>query len=106
MERIAIVAYKPFPGKESELEELMRTHWDILNSEGLVSQRKSIVARASDGTFIEVFGWKSRQAIESAHSNEVVNKMWNDYSKVCEYIPVSDVPECLQIFSEFDPVSD
>ena len=31
MERIVIVGYKPKSGKESELEELVRTHVSLLN---------------------------------------------------------------------------
>jgi len=56
VERIVIVGYKPFPGKERELIELMKTHWEILNNEELVSQRKSIIMQAREGTLIEVFG--------------------------------------------------
>ncbi|HKK38813.1 MAG TPA: hypothetical protein VJ949_05320 [Cryomorphaceae bacterium] len=104
MERIVIVGYRPLPGKESELNNLMRNHWDILNREGLVSDRKSIICRSLDGTIIEIFGWKSKEAIEQSHSNETVQKMWTEYSKVCEFVPISSVDESLRLFSEFDPV--
>ena len=104
MERIVIVGYRPFPGKESELEELMKNHWGILNEEGLVSDRKPILCKSKDGTIIEVFGWKSKDAIQSAHSNESVQRMWAEYAKVCEYIPVGDIEEGKNLFSEFSPV--
>jgi hypothetical protein len=42
MEKIAIVGYKPLPGKATELLELMKTHWQKLDGEKLVSKRKSI----------------------------------------------------------------
>jgi hypothetical protein len=32
--------------------------------------------QASDGTVIEVFEWKSQEAIAAAHTNPVVQKMW------------------------------
>ena len=105
MERVVIVAYKPFPGKESELEKLMVTHWNILNNEGLVTNRKPIICKANDGTTIEIFGWKSKEAIKLSHTNEAVQKMWEEYSRVCEYIPVSEVEESKNLFSEFTPVS-
>jgi hypothetical protein len=104
MERIVIVGYKPIPGKESELESLMKSHWDILNKEGLVSSRKSIICKAKNGTIIEIFGWKSKEAIESAHSNATVQRMWAEYSKVCEYIPIGVIEESQSMFSEFSPV--
>ncbi len=104
MERIVIVAYKPFPGKEDDLKNLMNSHWDILHAEGLVTDRKSIICEAKGGTIIEVFGWKSKEAIELAHSNKAVQKMWEEYSKVCEYIPINDVKESENLFSEFSPI--
>lgn len=104
MERIVIAGYKPFEGKEKDLEELMKTHWDTLNGEGLVSARKPILMKAADGTILEVFGWKSAEAIEAAHINPTVKKMWAEYAEVCDYISVKDVPESHQLFSEFTPV--
>ncbi|MCX2743348.1 hypothetical protein OO013_05695 [Mangrovivirga sp. M17] len=104
MERIVIVAYKPLPGKERELKSLMKSHWEILHQEGLVTDRKSIICQSNDGTIIEVFGWKSQEAVEQSHSNENVQKMWKEYSKVCEYVPISEVPESNNLFSEFNPV--
>jgi len=105
MERITIVGYKPFPGKETELLDLMKTHWQILRDEELVSDRESIIMQAADGTVVEVFGWKSKHAIESAHANPIVQKMWEAYGNVCEYLPVGELEECKNLFSEFTPVN-
>ena len=105
MGRIAVVGYKPKPGKADELEALMATHLPILMEEGLVSARDSIIMRSEDGTIIEVFEWKSIEAIKSAHSNLRVQELWQAYSSVCDYIPVSQVPEISSIFSEFTPLN-
>ena len=104
MERIVITAYKPLPGKEQALEQVVRKHWEILNGEGLVSSRKPIVARAQDGTIVEVFGWKSKDAISAAHSNKAVMAMWEEFGQACEFIPIGGVAESQQVFSEFAPV--
>ncbi len=103
-ERVVIVGYRPFEGKEKQLEELMKTHISILREEGLVSEREAIVMRSKDGTIIEVFSWKSKEALEKAHTNLVVQKMWQQYAEVCEYIPVGELDEMKHIFSEFDPI--
>ena len=105
MERLVIVAYRPFPGKEKELLKLMKTHVEILRKEGLASNRNSIIMQSKDNTIIEVFGWKSSEAIESAHTNLAVQKMWESYAKVCESIPISNVAEAGQLFSEFTPIN-
>ncbi len=104
MERIVVVGYKPFPGRETALLELMKVHWQILDGENLVSNRKPIKMQSKDGTIIEIFGWKSKEAIESAHSNPVMQKMWNDYAQVCEYVPIGDLDESTNLFSEFTPI--
>ncbi|HEY3405178.1 MAG TPA: hypothetical protein VGK59_17460 [Ohtaekwangia sp.] len=103
-ERIVIVGYRPLPGKEKQLHELMKTHVDILRKEGLASNRQSIMMTTSDGTVIEVFGWKSKEAIQSAHSNAAVQKMWGEYAEVCEYVPVGNISEIRNLFSEFTPL--
>lgn len=104
MERIVIAAYKPHPGKEDQLKSLTQTHWDRLNKIGLVSDRKPIIMEAVDGIVVEVFGWKSISAIEVAHSHPDVQEMWNEYSAVCEYVPIAEVPEAANLFSEFSPL--
>lgn len=103
-ERIVIVGYRPLAGKAAELKKLMKTHVAILQKEGLASDREPILMQAADGTVIEVFGWKSKEAIESAHSNPAVQKMWGEYAEVCEYIPIDSVKESSNLFSEFTPL--
>lgn len=105
MERIVIVAYKPFKGKENQLMELSKSHWKTLHDLGLVSDRKPILMQAKDETVIEVFGWKSKKAMEEAHSNPTVNKMWSAYAEVCKYIPIGSVEEANSLFSEFEPLN-
>ena len=105
MERIVIVGYKPLRGKQAELKELMKTHWQILDRENLVSKRVPIIMQSVNGTIIEIFGWKSQEAMELAHSNPVVQKMWNEYSKVCQYVPIGDLDESTNLFSEFAPIN-
>ena len=102
-ERIVIVAYKPKAGKAEALKQLMREHLSVLKSQNLVTNRASIIMEAKDGTIIEVFEWKSKSAIEQAHSNPVVLKMWEKYAESCEYIPVGQVEETTKLFSEFTP---
>jgi hypothetical protein len=105
MERIVILAYRPLPGKQQALELVVQKHWDILNREGLVSSRKPVVATAEDGTIVEVFGWKSKDAISAAHSNKEVLRLWEEFGQACEFIPIGVVPESQQMFSEFTPAN-
>jgi len=103
-ERIVIVGYKPFAGKETALKELIKNHVGILRAQGLASDREPILMQSANGTIIEVFGWKSKEAIEAAHTNPAVQKMWGEYAEVCEYIPIGSIQEATNLFSEFKPV--
>lgn len=105
MERIVIVGYRPLPGKEKELVKLIKSHVEILRQENFATDRKSIIMQAKDGTVVEVFGWKSEEAMKTAHSHPRIQKMWEEYSEVCEYVPVAALPEATEIFSEFTPVN-
>ncbi|SRR5258706_15723894 len=102
-ERIVIVGYKPKAGKVETLRKLMREHLSILKNQNLVTDRASIIMEATDGTIIEVFEWKSQSAIDQAHTNAEVVKMWGKYAEACDYIPVGKVEETASLFSSFKP---
>jgi len=104
MGRIVIACYRPKAGSGEALRGLMLGHVATLRSVGLVTNRAPITMEAKDGTFVEVFEWASREAIEAAHRHPVVLKMWEEYGKVCDYIPISQVAEAANLFSEFTPV--
>jgi hypothetical protein len=104
MGRIAIVAYRPKAGQQAVLEDLMRRHHERLRAEGLVTERVPVLGRAADGTIIEVFEWRSKEAIERAHDNANVRQMWDEYAEVCDYVPLAGVAEARELFSEFEPL--
>ena len=100
---ISIVAYKPKEGKTEALQELMRHHYLILKSQGLVTDRAPVMMEAKDGTIIEVFEWKSDSAVEQAHTNPEVLKLWGGYAEACDFIPIGQVEEAAHVFSGFKP---
>lgn len=104
-ERIVIVAYRPHSGKDSALVELCKKHFVILKEENLISDRTPIIMQAKRGVVVEVFGWKSAEAIEAAHQNQRVKELWEEYASICDYIPISEVAEANQLFSEFSAIN-
>jgi quinol monooxygenase YgiN len=103
---IVIVAYKPKPGKESDLLELVRRRVPFLRSEGLVTDRTPTIMRCRDGTIIEVSEWKSQAAIDAAHKNPNVLAFWNEMFAVCECVPLKTLPEAEQMFAGFEPLQE
>jgi quinol monooxygenase YgiN len=102
---IVIVAYKPKPKKATALKELTKTHVQRLKNEGLVTDRAAVIMEAADGTVIEVFEWISQDAINNAHTNPAVLKMWGEYAEVCDYVPLNTLAEADNMFAGFTPLS-
>jgi quinol monooxygenase YgiN len=99
-----IVAYRPKPGKEKELLELVRSRVPTLRKEGLVTDRVPTIVRAKDGTIIEVSEWKSQEAIDAAHKNKNVSAMWNKFFELCECVPFKTLAEAEEMFPNFEPL--
>ena len=101
---LAIVAYRPLPGKEQRLLELTKQHLPLLRREGLATDRPSCVMRAKDGTVVEVFEWKSKEMLAAAHENPAVQEMWKRYQETCEYVPLASLKESHDLFAGFEPI--
>jgi len=75
-----------------------------LRKERLVTDRPPYLMRAADGTFIEVFEWKSTAAIQSAHENPAVQAMWARFEEACTYESLVNLSESTEMFANFESV--
>jgi len=100
---MVIVAYRPKPGHEDALLNLVRDHVPDLRRWGLATDRAPLAMRAADGTIVEVFEWADG-AIAAAHHHPDVLAMWGRYAQVCDYIPLRDLAEAAQMFAQFVPI--
>jgi hypothetical protein len=100
---LVIVAYRPKPGKEEELLQLTREHVPLLRREGLATDRPVIAGLGKDGTVVEAFEWAAG-AVEKAHSNPVVLKLWERYAAACEIVPLNQLAESSTMFASFSPL--
>jgi len=103
---IVIVAYRPKPGKERELLELVRNRVPILRKENLATDREPTIIRARDGTIVEVSEWKSQEAIDAAHKNANVLAMWDKFFAICDCLPLNTLDEAKEMFAGFEPIAD
>jgi hypothetical protein len=104
MKSISVACYRPKPGCDAALLELVRDHLPPLRGQGLVTNRASIMMRASDGTIIEIFEWVSQEAITAAHSNSVVLELWKRFEAVCSYVTPCNIAEFQTTFAHFEPI--
>lgn len=99
---MVIACYRPKPGKSAEVEALTKAHVPTLVAEGLAENRPPLAGRAKDGTIVEAFVWKSRAAIEAAHSNPVVGALWAKFADLAEFVVLKDLAEAGDLFAEFE----
>jgi len=102
MGRSVIVAYTPKPGRAEALLAAVRKHLPVLRAEGLVTERPAHVMRAADGTVVEVFEWRSAEAIARAHQSPAVQALWEEFAAACDFRTLSGLAEAGQLFAEFD----
>ncbi|MFZ1685372.1 MAG: hypothetical protein WAU88_14745 [Candidatus Zixiibacteriota bacterium] len=98
---IVVVAYRAKPNQDDALRKILKEHVPILRSLGLATERPPIFAQAKDGTYIEIFEWKSSQAISEAHSNPRVHEMWKEFDTACTYEILGNLDECKNLFAGF-----
>lgn len=104
MSVMVIACYRPKPGKDDELLALMKTHLPTLRAENLVGDGPSLCGRAPDGAIVEVFQWKSQEAMKAAHQNAQVLAMWDKFAEVCDYTVIADVAGAKDLFTPLTPI--
>ena len=104
MGQFVIAAYKPRPGKDAELIALVREHLPVLRDQGLATDFPPLVMRADNGTIVEIFEWKSLDAIDAAHKNEKVQALWARFGVACDYESLANLDEAKHPFAHFTPV--
>ena len=102
---MVMALFRPKPGKEADLMACMRDHLPVLRAQGLATDRPTTILRASDGTLVEIFEWVSQAAIDAAHRNEEVGKLWARYEQSCDYVTLADLTEARQMFPGFELVT-
>ena len=98
---MVMALFRPKPGMDDALMACMRDHMPVLRGQGLATDRPSTILRARDGTLVEIFEWVSQAAIDSAHSNPEVGKLWARYAACCDYVTLADMPEAREMFPGF-----
>ncbi len=100
---VVIVAYRPKPRREAELQALVRDHVPFLRTLDFVTDRPPVLLRGEGGVIVEVFEWRDG-AVDAAHAHPAIHELWARYAEVCDYTPLRDLPEAAQVFATFKPM--
>lgn len=102
---IVIACYRPRPGCDAALLAIVNDHVPTLRQLGLATERPHVITKAKDGTIVEVFEWRSAEAIDQAHNHPDVHAMWAKFEEACFYEAPANVEECKQLFPGFTPLN-
>jgi hypothetical protein len=91
-----MVIYRPRPGKEQELRELVQAHWHALRQAGLAGPEPARAWLASDkrtgaAYFVEMFEWKDAEASAAAHRHPDVLRVWNEMEAVLDELQLAEI---------------
>jgi hypothetical protein len=103
--QIAIAVYHAMEEKDEEFFSLIRAHWPVLYRRGLVTPMRPKVAQSTTtpGVFIETFEWKSPAAVDRAHRDPEVQRIWNAMAAIWQKpsATLARLPECQSQFAHF-----
>ncbi|MEH6996596.1 antibiotic biosynthesis monooxygenase [Neobacillus drentensis] len=101
---VFMALYRPKPGKENELKEILNVHIPVLRDEGLITERELLTLQTEDGTIIEIAEWKSSEAIDKAHQSEKVMAVWNQIASLADLTNLSSLAEAQYPFPNFKAI--
>jgi hypothetical protein len=102
---VVIALYKPHAGKDAELRRIIAQHLPVLRRLELVTDRPAILARAKDGTYLEIFEWRTAESADLAHHHPEVAKVWEAMGAIADYPALESLGEARERFPHFEPVT-
>lgn len=102
---VVFALYRPKPGQDAALREQIALHMPSLRKYELVTDRESILVRAKDGTYIEIFEWADGDSSRQAHEHPAIAKIWEAMGACADLISISELAESRHPFSHFQPVA-
>ena len=102
---VVFALYRPHPGKDAELRRLIAQHLPVLRRLELATERPAILVRAKDGTYIEVFEWRTEESAKLAHEHPEVARVWEAMAEIADFPALDGLEEAKQRFSHFEPIA-
>jgi hypothetical protein len=103
--QIVFALYRPHPQKDAALTRLLARHIPALRRLELITGRPAVLARADDGTYVEVFEWVSETAARTAHDHPDIAEIWDGMEAIADFTTLASLAEAKQPFAHFEPVA-
>ncbi len=101
MGQITIAAFRPRPGKEADLLQVIADRLPLLRRLGLATDRAEVLMRSADGVIIQVSEWAGADAIRVAHETPEVLALWDRFEACSEYARLDTLAEVHEDFATF-----
>ena len=86
--RTVLCHFRVIAEREGEFRQLLERHWPTLRKLDLVTDEASLIYRSVDKAerpcFLEIFHWKSDEAVRVAHDHPDVQAVWEPMMPLCE----------------------
>jgi hypothetical protein len=104
MPEVVFALYRPHAGKDAELRTLIRQHIPALRELELITDRAPLLVRSQDGTYIEIFEWRTSDAARIAHEHPAVARIWEAMGQIADFPALEGLSESSGRFPHFEPV--
>src|SRR5262245_24594004 len=102
---IVFALYKPHPGKDAELLEIIKQHVPTLRRLEMATDRPVVLVKSKNGTYIESFEWSTAEAAGLAHHHPEVAKVWEAMGKIADLAKLDSIEEVKEEFPHFKPIN-
>lgn len=102
---VVMALYRPHAGADEALRALIARHMPTLRRLDLLTERESVLLRAANGTYVEIFEWRDEAAARSAHDHAEVGALWDAMAEVADFVSLETLDEAKKPFTHFTPVS-
>ena len=89
--RISVAAYRPRPGMERELLDMFEAEFASLRAGGHVTDRRVPICRTERGEYLAILEWSSDHAVDDAHRDPDVLRVWARKAEAAEYLAPRDL---------------
>ncbi|HSE41002.1 MAG TPA: hypothetical protein VLH08_09585 [Acidobacteriota bacterium] len=102
---IVFALYRPNKGKDTELEKLIAQHGPTLRRLELITDRPVVLVKSKNGTYIEIFEWRTEESAGLAHHHPEVAKIWEAMGKIADLPTIDSLEEISERFPHFQPIN-
>lgn len=101
---IVFALYRPHQGKDAELRKLIAQHIPTLRRLELITERPAVLVKSKNGTYVEIFEWRSAESSKRAHEHPELAKVWEAMGEVADLPALDSLEEIKVSFPHFEPV--